>query len=207
MMTAPDQFLVFHVFANSFQEDFLHHLRRFRGGAGWPVVPQIFLLILLQDRRDVAFFQSSGNSPNHHGLSKIVESGLTMTPASSLSTHGCIPSGPMDLCVSGLCKCSLTWFPCIDGESSSLQEVGNVGEVYLVKDKNPIVPGDCSSSGRKGHYIESGPVCIACTRARSKLLKVFRCAMLIPYSHSALITDCSYFYSDTSRLPSFFLLK
>lgn len=134
-------------------------------------------------------------------------SGFTMTPANFFSSHGCLPSWPMDLPVSGLFKCSLTWFSCMDVESSLLQEVSSVGEVYLVKVKNPIVPGNCSSSGRKAHCIESGPACRACTRAMSKLLRVFRCAMLIPYSRSALISDCIYFYSDTSRLPSFFLLK
>lgn len=46
----------------------------------------------------LAFFQSSGTSSNHHDLSKITESSLTRMSTSSLSTDGCNPSGPMDLC-------------------------------------------------------------------------------------------------------------
>jgi len=200
MLTNP--FSVLHMFANSYQEDFLHHPCRFPGGAGQPVVPQIFLLVLLEDGSDIAFLQPPGSSPNHHDLSQIIEGGLAMTPASSLSTRGRIPSGPTGLHMSGLLKCSLAWFSCIGGQSSLLQEVSNVGEVCLMKDKNPTVPGGCSSSGRKGHSAESGLACIACMRARSRLLRVFRCAALISYSRSALATDCVYFYSDTSRLPT-----
>ncbi|KAK4810504.1 hypothetical protein QYF61_004284 [Mycteria americana] len=40
-----------------------------------------------------AFLQSSGSSPSRHDRSKLIKSGLAMTSASSLSTHGCIPSG------------------------------------------------------------------------------------------------------------------
>lgn len=87
----------------------------------------------------------------------IIESDLTITPASFLCAHGCIPSGFMDLRMLGLFKCSLTFFSCIDGESSLLQEMKNVEEVHLVKDKNPLVPGDCSSSGRKRIYTAWGP--------------------------------------------------
>lgn len=38
-----------------------------------------------------------------------------------------------------------------------VQEMNNVGEVHLVNDKNPLVPGDCSSSGRKRIYMAGGP--------------------------------------------------
>lgn len=38
-----------------------------------------------------------------------------------------------------------------------LQEMNSVGEVHLVKDKNPLVPGDCSNSGRKRLYMAWGP--------------------------------------------------
>ncbi|XP_072715447.1 zinc finger and BTB domain-containing protein 5-like isoform X6 [Ciconia boyciana] len=41
--------------------------------------------------------QSSRTSPDLHNLSKMIESSLPVTSASSLSTLGCIPSGPMDL--------------------------------------------------------------------------------------------------------------
>ncbi|KAJ7403389.1 hypothetical protein BTVI_77309 [Pitangus sulphuratus] len=51
--------------------------------------------------------ESSGISPDCHDLSKTMESGLKMKPTNSLSTHGCIPSGPMDLQMSSLTKLSL----------------------------------------------------------------------------------------------------
>lgn len=40
----------------------------------------------------LAVFQSSGTFFNHYDLSKIIDCGLTMTLASSLSTYGCTPS-------------------------------------------------------------------------------------------------------------------
>ena len=50
-----------------------------------------------------------------------MESGSAMTSASSLSTHGCMPSGPMDLWVSSLLKWSLTWSSSTKGRSSFCQ--------------------------------------------------------------------------------------
>ncbi|XP_068796195.1 CAP-Gly domain-containing linker protein 4 isoform X3 [Struthio camelus] len=44
--------------------------------------------------------ESSDTSPDLQDLSKMMESGLVITSASSLSTRGCIPSGPMDLWMS-----------------------------------------------------------------------------------------------------------
>lgn len=41
-----------------------------------------------------AFFQISRTSPDHHELSKIIESGIVVISASSLSFCGCIPSCP-----------------------------------------------------------------------------------------------------------------
>ena len=41
---------------------------------------------------------SSGTSPSCNDLSKMMERDLTMTSNSSMSTLGCFPSGPMDLC-------------------------------------------------------------------------------------------------------------
>lgn len=56
-------------------------------------------------------------SLDHHDLSKIIETGLTMMLANFLSTCGCLPSGLRDLCMSNLFKCSLlpsqrVSFPC-----------------------------------------------------------------------------------------------
>jgi len=49
-----------------------------------------------------AFSQLSGASSDCYDVSKIIESGLAVTLASSLSTRGCIPSGLIDLGVSSL---------------------------------------------------------------------------------------------------------
>ncbi|XP_053908173.1 olfactory receptor 14A16-like [Cuculus canorus] len=43
------------------------------------------------------FFQSPGTSPDCHGFSAIMESGLATTSANSLRTLGCISSRPIDL--------------------------------------------------------------------------------------------------------------
>lgn len=55
-----------------------------------------------------AFFQFCRSSPDHQNLSNIIRSGLTVTFPSSLSTHGCLLPGPMDLHMLTLFKCSLT---------------------------------------------------------------------------------------------------
>lgn len=95
------------IFGNSFQGKWLHRITRGWGEAEQPFFSQILLLALLEDW-SVIFFRPVLLA-NHHNFSKIIESGITMTPASSFNTHGCILAGPMDLSVSSLCKCSLTW--------------------------------------------------------------------------------------------------
>lgn len=45
----------------------------------------------------LALLQSIGTSPIFYSLSKMIESGLSVTSVSSLSTHGCILSRPIDL--------------------------------------------------------------------------------------------------------------
>lgn len=50
-----------------------------------------------------------------------IENGLRITLASSVSVCGCNVSGPMDLHMSGLFKCSLTWSSLTKGMSSLLQ--------------------------------------------------------------------------------------
>lgn len=154
MLTSLNHFLIFHVFSKSYEEDFFNYLCTFQGVVEQCVVSQIVLLVL-EDKSHIAFFQSS-DSPNHHDFSMIIESDLTITSASFLCAHGCIPLGPIDLYMLSLFKCSLTCFPCIDSQSSLLQEMDNIGEVHLVKDENPLVPGDCSS-GRKRIYMAWGP--------------------------------------------------
>lgn len=55
------------------------------------------------------FLQSLGTSSSYHHQCKIIESGFAMTSTSSLSSRGCIPLGPIDLCVSSLLQNSQTW--------------------------------------------------------------------------------------------------
>ena len=65
---------------------------------------QLLLLALSEDWSDMGFPQS----PVLHGLSKMTKRGLAVPSAKSLSTHGCIPLGPMDLCALILPRRSLT---------------------------------------------------------------------------------------------------
>ena len=58
--------------------------------ADWPVVPTILFLSLLEDDCDISFFQSSGISPDHHGLSKTISSSPAMRLANSLSSTECM---------------------------------------------------------------------------------------------------------------------
>lgn len=55
-----------------------------------------------------AFLQCPGTSLDCHDLPSMTENGLAMTPASSLSVHGCILLRPMDLGILSLTKWSLT---------------------------------------------------------------------------------------------------
>lgn len=54
-----------------------------------------------------SFFQSIETSPNHCDMSKTLESGLTVTSASSLSTLGCTLSVPTELCPPGFSNYAL----------------------------------------------------------------------------------------------------
>lgn len=55
MLTAPVDFLLPHVHRNSFQDELLHRLPRDRGEADQPVVLQVVLIALLEDRSGVCF--------------------------------------------------------------------------------------------------------------------------------------------------------
>lgn len=78
-----------------------------------PLISWVLLLAILEDRSDVAFLQSLGTS-NHRGHSKLFKCGLVVTTA---STHGCIPSGPMDIDMSHWFRYSLSW-PCFKKRQS-----------------------------------------------------------------------------------------
>jgi len=104
MLTTPDNLLFLHLLDDDLQDELLHHLSRDGAEADWPVVPWVLLLAFLKIGVTLAFLQSSGTSPVLQDLSKMMENGSAMTSASSLSTRGCIPLGPMDLWVSILLK-------------------------------------------------------------------------------------------------------
>ena len=53
-------------------------------------------------------FESPHTSPVLQDLSKMTESSLAISSASYLSTHGCMPSGPMYLCTVIPLRCSRT---------------------------------------------------------------------------------------------------
>lgn len=92
MFAIPDNLLFFH----------MHHLSRDEGEAAWPWFPGSSFLPFLKTGVVLAFLQSSGAFPALYDLSKMMESGLTLTSAKSLSTHGWIPPGLMNLWVSSL---------------------------------------------------------------------------------------------------------
>lgn len=80
-----------------------------------------FFLFFLKVGVIFALSRSLATSSGHHNLLSIFESGLVATLASSLSTHGCFPSGATDFCMSSWFKCSLNWVSSSERNSSLLQ--------------------------------------------------------------------------------------
>lgn len=117
LLSTPSPHFVLRTFGNSFQ-DWLNHLPRDQSKADQ--FPWSSLLPLLKTGATFVIFQFSRSSPNHHHLSKMIESGLAMTPTSSLTTHGCITSGLVDLCMPHLFKCSLASSSSTESNSSLL---------------------------------------------------------------------------------------
>ena len=66
--------------------------------------PGSFFLTIFKTGVTLSSLQLSGTFPVLHDPSKMIESGLVMTSASTFSTQGCITSGPMALWVSSLLK-------------------------------------------------------------------------------------------------------
>lgn len=87
--------LVLNVFGNAIQEDTISF-----PGMKVKLTDLQFpeSLLFSKTGEAFAFLQFSGASLSHYDLSKIIEIGLSMTSASSLSTAGCIQSGLIDLC-------------------------------------------------------------------------------------------------------------
>jgi len=98
MLTIPDDLLLFQLLGDSIYDKLFHHFSKDGGETDWPIVSQTFLLDLFEDQSYIDYPPSSGTTPILQVLSKMIESGSAVISASSLSTHGCIPSGPMDLC-------------------------------------------------------------------------------------------------------------
>jgi len=89
MLTVPNHLLVLNKFGNGFQSYMLHHLLWDRGDTNQPVVVQILLLVLLDSKSDLTFFQSSGISTYHHDLFKLFERGYSMVLSNSSWTSVC----------------------------------------------------------------------------------------------------------------------
>lgn len=91
MLNIANHLLVLHIFWNGLQDYLLH-----QGDADWLFLP--FLKIRL------TFASSSPREPSPitTTFQQIMKSGLAVTPASSLSTHGDSPSGPTDKSMSSL---------------------------------------------------------------------------------------------------------
>lgn len=126
-LTAPDDFLLFHMPGNA----------RISCSITFPGIKVsltglYFLwssfLLFLKIGVTFAFVQSLGTSPNNKA--KIIESGLTITSASSLSTCGFISSGHMDFWMYSLCKYSLTRSFSSTGTSSLLQPLSLVSGTW-----------------------------------------------------------------------------
>lgn len=136
---------------NGSQDYLLHHLPRNWGEADQPIVCWIPLLLFLKIGVTFAFSWPSGASSSHHGLSQIIRSGLTMTPASSLSSHGRIPLCPMDLHMYSLYQCSLTWSLSTICKSSLLQTFRLVSGLSWLSAQLLVIPRFLSkaTSGRQ----------------------------------------------------------
>lgn len=121
MLTTPSHILVLHVSGNTFQDHLLYHLHRDKQG--------FFICTSPDSPWTQIFFQSSGTSP--HDLLKKIKSALTLTSVSSISTHGCILSSPMDSFMLSLFKYPLIYSPSTEGKSSLLHTVWNSGRPVL----------------------------------------------------------------------------
>lgn len=126
-MSTPSHFLTSHVLGNGFQGYLLCHLLIDWGEAHLPLVFQIFLLALFEDRNDICYL-------NCYDHPKITENRFTMMWASYLSIYRYVLSSPTDLVVASLfkyflicsfsseCKSSLVWtFTVVSGAGSFLE--------------------------------------------------------------------------------------
>lgn len=90
-----------------------------------------FFLRYLKLRMILAFFHTLGAYVTQSDYLKVIKSVLAMKSDSSLSTHVCIPSGPMDLCMSIFFKFSLAWSSSMKVKSSLLQTYPVVSEAWV----------------------------------------------------------------------------
>lgn len=68
--------------------------------------------------------------PDHYRSCWWIKSGLAVTVASSLSNHGFIPSGSIDICMSSLFKCFLMWLSSTKSKSPLLQTFSQVSRAW-----------------------------------------------------------------------------
>lgn len=103
------------------------------GATEQPLVSWI-LLDLSEGWADIYFLPVFRHLLWFHDFLKMIESGLAVLSVSSLSTHRCISSGPINLWMPSLLKWSLTWSSSTKGKSSFLQKLSLVSWVRDFQD-------------------------------------------------------------------------
>lgn len=92
------------MFGNGFHKDFLYRFPRDQGKADWPLVPQILLLSVLEQRSDLYILAVFRNLPQSTQALKINSVGSGDDMNQLFSTGGCNPSGDMNLGMTYLFK-------------------------------------------------------------------------------------------------------
>ena len=91
--------------------------------ADQPAVPCMLLLAQIENGGNVGLFPTSRELLVCPGISKMIKSSLAMTPASSPTTLGHMPSAPMDLCVPNWLQCPPRHSCCCHGCSLASTDV------------------------------------------------------------------------------------
>lgn len=135
MLTTPSHLLVLEASSNGFQKDLRHHIPGDWAEADQAEIIQILLLALLEDRSDVWYFSFLQNLPwSPHSFKDNEERPHRPHRPHDLSTHGWVPSGPMDL--NSLFKCSLSWCFCSEVKSFLFQTFSRGLGLGLLKDNH-----------------------------------------------------------------------
>lgn len=99
-------------------------------GWQWLLSSSILLLALFGGESNIGLPPFIGTSPILHDFSKIMEICRETTCASSFSSHGCIPSGPMDLWMFSLPSQPITQTPTTREQYSFLQPSSLASEIW-----------------------------------------------------------------------------